>query len=372
MSLVEQGACLSTKVRAAVCREFGGALQIEMIRLAEPGPEQVRVRLHATAICHSDISLVRGRWGGTLLPMVAGHEGAGVVEAVGEQVQGLAVGDKVVVTLVRACGQCAACRIDHPVSCDQMLFSAERSPLTDAQNGLLHQGLATAAFAEACVVHQSQLVKYQHSVAFEYAALLGCGVITGYCSVSNVAQLPKRQKVVVIGVGGLGLNTIQAAAAQRAWPLVAVDVLENKLQAGLEFGATHAVNATSNDVVEQVMEICAGPADYVFVTAGSAEMFSASLDMLSKYGTSVIVGMPADNEKVFAVDAHKLTDGRRLLGSKMGDVRIQRDIPKLLDRHQEGALKLAELISKCYPLEEINEAIADVEAGRALRNVIRF
>ena len=360
------------RIRAAVCYEHGAPLVVEKLTLADPAKHEVRVRLKAVAICHSDISSLRGEWAGGATPTVAGHEASGIVESIGPFVESVAVGDQVVVTLVRSCGKCDACKAGHTVCCSGVTALDKASRLSNSAGVAVEQGLRTAAFAEACVVHDSQVVRIPGEVPFVSAALLGCGVITGFCSVTNIAKAEAGSKVVVIGIGGLGLNAIQGAVLCGASKIIAVDVLDSKLKAAREFGATDIINARFADVVATVKSLCGNGADYVFVSAGSSQAFSQSISMLNKYGSSVILGMPPDSDKDFVVDSHALTTGRKVLGSKMGDTCIREDIPRLVDLYQQGKLKLDEIVSKTYSLTDINEALEDAERGESLRNVIVF
>ena len=362
----------TSTIQAAVCNEYGTPLAIEDLILADPREGEVRVRLKAAAICHSDISNLRGEWAGGSTPTVAGHEAAGIVEATGGCVDSIAVGDHVVVTLVRSCGQCDVCSAGHTVCCSGTFDLDSESRLRNSAGQKVEQGLRTAAFAEACVVHHSQLVGIPKEISFVSAALLGCGVITGFCSVTKVAAIESGSRVAVIGAGGLGLNTIQGAALSGASVIIAVDVLDNKLQAAREFGATHTINAIHKNAVTEVTRICNGGADYVFVTAGRSDAFTDSIDMLHKYGTSVILGMPPDDDRMFSIDSHLLTTGRKVYGRKLGDTCIRDDIPNLISLYQQGKLKLDELVSSTFPLSEINDAIETAERGEALRNVIVF
>jgi Zn-dependent alcohol dehydrogenase len=360
------------KIQAAVCYAHGEPLIVEDLMLEDPRAGEVRVRLRATAICHSDIASLRGDWAGGVTPTVAGHEAAGVVESVGAAVDSVSIGDHVVVTLVRSCGECDACKAGHTVCCSGETALSRESRLTNASGQSVEQGLRTAAFAEACVVHESQLVRIPEEVPFVSAALLGCGVITGFCSVTNVARVEAGASVVVIGTGGLGLNAIQGAVLSNASIVIAVDVVDSKLEVARQLGATHSVNARSDNPVTKVREICSGGVSYVFVTAARSESFVQSIDMLNKYGSAVILGMPPDEDRNFMVDSHALTTGRKVLGSKLGDTCIRVDIPHLVDLYQKGKLKLDEIVSHTYALSEINEAIAASESGEALRNVIVF
>jgi S-(hydroxymethyl)glutathione dehydrogenase/alcohol dehydrogenase len=359
-------------IKAAVCYERGQPMVVEELILAHPEKDEVRVNLKAAAICHSDISNLRGDWAGGITPTVAGHEAAGIVEAIGEDVICIAVGDHVVVTLVRSCGQCDACNAGHTVCCSGETALDRESRLSKASGESVEQGLRTAAFAEATVVHQSQVVKIADDISFVSAALLGCGVITGFCSVTKIAKVELGANVVVVGCGGLGLNAVQGAALSDAKIIIAVDIVERKLSLARDLGATHTINARAVDPVSKVAELCGDGADYVFVTTAQSTSFSQSIDMLNKYGSSVILGMPPDDDKSFAIDSHALTTGRKVLGSKLGDTCIREDIPRLADLYQQGKLKLDEIVSKTYSLAEINAAIADAECGEALRNVIVF
>jgi S-(hydroxymethyl)glutathione dehydrogenase/alcohol dehydrogenase len=359
-------------ILAAVCYERGEPLVVESLNLEDPKENEVRVRLKAAAICHSDIANLRGHWAGGVTPTVAGHEAAGIVESLGESVDSVSVGDHVVVTLVRSCGHCKACVAGHTVCCSGATALDSESRLTNEAGQSVEQGLGTAAFAEACVVHESQVVRIANDVPFTSAALLGCGVLTGFCSVTNIANVEAGSTVVVIGTGGLGLNAIQGAALSGASTVIAVDVVDSKLSLAKELGATHVINACNDDPVSKVRELCGDGADYVFVTAARSESFTQSIDMLTKFGSTVILGMPPDEDKNFMVDSHALTTGRKILGSKLGDTCIKVDIPRFVELYREGKLKLDEIISSTYALNDINEAIAASEGGEALRNVIVF
>ena len=359
-------------MKAAVCREFGAPLVIEELHLADPGPGEVKVRMVATAICHSDITYAEGGWGGQL-PAVYGHEGAGIVAEVGPGVHSVKVGDAVVVTLIRSCGRCHGCTIGMPVTCDATFPLDATSPLTDASGASIVHGLRTAAFAEQVVVEESQLVVVPADLGFDVASLLACGVITGFGAVTNTAGVQPGSHVVVFGCGGVGLNSVQGALLSGAQTIVAIDLAESKLQAALKFGATHTLNPLTDDVVARVRELTDGRgADYVFVTVGAKAAFDASYALLAKAGAVVLVGMPA-NGVMSEIDPGTMAAySQRILGSKMGGSRISIDIPNLVNLYKQGRLKLDELISGRYALADINEAMESVKRGDALRNVIVF
>jgi len=358
-------------MKAAVCRQFGEPLTIEDIALAPPGPGEISVKMAACAIFHSDIMFMDGAWGGAL-PAVYGHEAAGTVEAVGEGVDRVAVGDHVVVTLIRSCGHYHYCSQGHAVACDTSFALDAKSPLTTSNSETITHGLRTGAFAEYVVVHHSQAVTISPTIPFNSASLLACGVITGFDAVTNTANISAGSTVVIIGTGGVGLNSVQGAAIAGAMTIIAIDISDSKLQVAKTFGATYTINASSNDVREQVYALTNGRgADYVFVTVGAKSAIDSSYELMGRTGSVVLVGMLADGV-MSQFDPVVAGGSQRILGSKMGSSRVPVDVPYLAKLYQQGRLKLDELISGTYPLEDINEAIASVKQGDALRNVIVF
>ena len=360
------------KTRAAVCRAFGEPLRVETIDLADPGPGEVRVRTAATAICHSDIFYLDGAWGGAL-PAVYGHEAAGTVEAVGPGVTRLNAGDRVVVTLIRSCGFCPACEEGAPVFCEEVFPLDRQTPIRDSSGQPLTHGLRTGAFAEHMVVDASQAVRIPGDVPFDSASLVACGVLTGLGAVVNTAKVAAGASVVVIGCGGVGLNSVQGARLAGASPIIAVDVAPAKLDAALAFGATHAIDARREDVAARVAEWTKGrKADAVFVTVGVKGAVEQGISLMKRNGATVIVGMPPSGVGATIDPGWLAGDGQRILGSKMGSARPIIDIPKIVELYQAGRLKLDELISGRYGLDHINEAIASARSGTAIRNVIVF
>ncbi len=359
-------------MKAAICYEFGQPLVVEEIELAPPQAGEVRVKLSACAICHSDILYAEGAWGGTL-PAVYGHEAAGVVAEAGPGVENLAVGDHVVVTLVRSCGTCHYCAQGKPYACETKFALDHNSPIKKTDGAVVTHGLRTGAFAEEVVVHASQVVAIPKDIPLESASLLACGVITGFGAVVNTASVPAHSSVAVIGTGGVGLNSVQGAALSGASTIIAIDLLDDKLEAARKFGATHVINAAKEDVVAAVKAATdERGADYVFVTVGAVKAIEQSYDLMGKGGAVVLVGMTADNVMTEYCPCNIANDSQRILGSKMGSARIQVDIPSLVALYQQGRLQLDELVSGRYRLEEINEAIESVKKGEALRNVVVF
>jgi len=361
-------------MKAAVCYEFGAPLVVDDLDLEAPRAGEVTVKIAACAICHSDITYIDGGWGGRL-PKVFGHEAAGVVAEVGRGVDSVTVGQRVLVTLLRACGQCGACARGRPNICGAQFPLDREARMKNARGETVKQGLRTGAFAEYALVHPSQLAPIPDDLPFDEAALLSCGVITGFGAVVNTARLPAGASAAVIGCGGVGLNAVQGAAFAGAHPLVAVDVVAAKLHTALEFGATHTVDASAlgADNLRAAIDAITGDGlEFVFTAVGNPRVIEQGLELLAPGGALVIVGMPPTGELV-AFDATDLAaTGQRIISSKMGATRLRADIPKLLALHRAGRLKLGELISNRYPLADINHAIAEVRADKALRNVIVF
>jgi S-(hydroxymethyl)glutathione dehydrogenase/alcohol dehydrogenase len=360
-------------MKAAVCREFGKPLTIEEVDLAPPRAGEVRVRLAACAICHSDIIFADGGWGGAL-PAVYGHEAAGVVAEVGPGVTHLKPGDHAVVTLIRSCGHCPSCSAGRQVLCETVFPLDEGSPLTVRASGetLVH-GLRTAAFAEEVVVEASQAVAIPDDVPLDCAALLACGVLTGAGAVLNTAGVRPGESVAVIGTGGVGLNSVQGAVIAGAYPIVALDLSPEKRKAALSFGATHAFDASDKHLPEMLRALNGGRLmDWVFVTVGAKPAIDQARSLTGRGGGVVIVGMPPSGVMGSYDPSWLAGDEQRIIGSKMGSGRVRIDIPRLVGFYQQGRLKLEELITERYPLARINEAIDSAKRGEALRNVIVF
>jgi S-(hydroxymethyl)glutathione dehydrogenase/alcohol dehydrogenase len=359
-------------MKAAVCRAFGEPLLIEELELRPAGPGEVTVQLAACAICHSDVAFMQGAWGGDL-PAVYGHEAAGVVEEVGEGVREVAPGDHVVVTLVRYCGRCGQCLRGEPALCEQLwdFPLSKSSPLTTSDGLSVSQGVRTGAFAERVTVHGSQVVPVPHELSLEAASLLACGVITGVGAVVNTAKVALGSSVVVFGAGGVGLNVIQGAVVAGASSIVAVDLLDGKLETAKRFGATHTLNPTRDDVVAEVRSLTGGRgADYAFDAAGAIPAIEDGARLIRKAGTLVLVGLPPSGRSV-QFDAETVADSAlRIIGCKVGSARPQVDIPELVRLYLQRRLKLDELITGRWPLEQINDAVAAGENGDAVRSLI--
>ncbi|WP_424832755.1 Zn-dependent alcohol dehydrogenase [Ruegeria sp.] len=358
-------------IKAAVCRTFGQPLVIEDIQIAPPGMGEVEVTLGAVAICHSDITYASGAWGG-FLPAVYGHEAAGVITATGDEVGPFKIGDPVVVTLIRSCGSCPSCASGKPTICETP-YDALKGPLRTADGGPLEQSMACGAFAEKVVVSHRQIVKIPQDMPKDVASLLSCGVITGVGAAVNAAGLRAGQDVVVIGAGGVGLNAIQGARIAGARRIVAVDMTEEKLDIAREFGATDGVLGSQKEPWKAAYKALGGRgADAVLITVGAIPAYDQAPRYLGPGGKAIMIGMPHSGDFSSYEPVILAALGQGLIGSKMGDVVIQRDIPWMIDLYEQGRLKLDELISGRWSLDQINEAIEDTKTGAAKRNVILF
>ena len=359
-------------MKAAICRDFGKPLVVEEISLLEPQAEEISVSVRACGICQSDLHFLAGAWGGAL-PTIFGHEVAGIIERVGPNVQGLTPGQRVIVGLVRYCGRCYFCSTGQPALCETVFRLDQHTPIRDATGRAVGQGLRTAGFAEAIVVHASQAVPMPDDLPFESAAVLACAVITGFGAVVNTAGLREGESVVIVGAGGVGLNAVQAAAVVGGQPVIALDIAPPKLAMARAFGATHAFDALAPEVESKVRTLTAGRgADVVVITAGAGPALEQGLRLVRRAGTVVVVGMPGFGATSKLDAAQFAHDGQRILGSKMGSARPPVDISRLISLYRQRRVKLDELVSGRYPLDRINEASESSRRGEAIRNVIVF
>lgn len=335
------------------------------VEVREPRAGEVAIRVHAAGLCHSDLSVVNG----TIPfppPVVLGHEGAGVVEAVGEGVDRLAPGDHVALTTVASCGACAACDAGHPTMC-RSGFGKLSKPFTRNADKLFAFA-NTSVFVERTVVRANQAVPIPKELPMPQAALIGCGVLTGVGAVLNRAKVPIGATVAVIGVGGIGLNVIQGARIAGASKIIAVDTNPAKQEAARCFGATEFIDPTGDDTAKLVKEAAPGGVDYAFECVGHPALIRASIDMLGWAGTSVLLGVPkADAEAGFLVSGMYMD--KTVMGCRYGSSRPHTDIARYVELYQSGRLLLDELITATYELADIEQAIADLEAGKLARGV---
>jgi S-(hydroxymethyl)glutathione dehydrogenase / alcohol dehydrogenase len=358
-------------MKAAVCYEYGKPLVIEDVKIDPPKFGEVKVKMAATAICHSDIHLLHGDLPGPL-PMVGGHESAGYVDEVGEGVTGLKKGDPVVISLLASCGKCAYCLSGRSWLCSKEFPMEKETRMHNKKGQDLAMALKTGSFAEYTVVDQSQLVKIPTDMPMDCASLLACGVITGWGAAVNRAKVKVGESCVIIGAGGVGLNAVQGAAMSGGYPVIAVDIADSKLEAAKKFGATHVINSAKVDPVEAVMKLTGDGANYAFVTVGSIKAVEQGFNMVGPRGMAIVVGLPKLNDTITLSPLLFIKSEKMLTGGYMGSTQLQNDVNKLVKLYKGGQLKLKELITNRFALDDINKAIDQVIKGEALRNVIMF
>ncbi len=359
-------------MKAAVCYEFNKPLVLEDVTLAEPRQGEVKIRLAATAICHSDIHDMKGEMPGPA-GFVGGHESAGYIEKVDEGVTYVKVGDPVVVSLLASCGKCYYCITGLPHLCEHRFDPPKEPRVRNKKGQPLELKGNIGGFAEYVVVDESQVVKVPEDMPLDSAALLACGVITGFGGVVNRAKVRPFQSVVVMGAGGVGINAIQGAAYVGAYPIIAVDVLDSKMKMALDFGATHMVNAKNEKAADEILKLTSGRgAEFVFVTVGSVAAIKQGMSFTGFRGTTVMIGLPNYKDQLSLVPLDMIPTEKNLIGGFMGATNLKIDIPNLIALYQSGRLKLDELITGRFPLDRINEAMALTEKGEGLRNVIMF
>lgn len=376
-------------VRGAVLREMGlpspyavsRPLTIEDIELSPPGPGELLVRIRAAGLCHSDLSVIDGSRP-RVMPMLLGHEATG--EVIQSEADGFAPGDAVAFAFVPACGNCGPCAEGRAALCEAgatantagTLLSGERRLAASGSGsslaGELHHHLGVSGFAEHAVVSARSAVKIDSDLPPEIAALFGCAVMTGVGAVVNTARVQAGQSAVVFGLGGVGLSALLGAALVGANPLVAVDVVPQKLELALSLGATHAIDARSNDAVEQIREATDGGAHYAFETVGSAAVLAQAYAATRRGGTTVTVGLPHPSQTLSIPAVSLVAEERTLKGSYLGSAVPSRDIPRYIALYRAGRLPVDRLLTSTVGLDDLNEAFDTLAAGTAIRQVLVF
>ncbi len=365
------------RTKAAVVYEHNKPVVVEELELGEPKANEVLVRIVASGVCHSDLSVVTG----TIPyqpPVALGHEGAGIIERVGEGVSYVRPGDPVILSFVTYCGSCRMCLKNRVSLCEG--FSTRRGYLLDdtcrrrnKAGQPIPQMSRIGTMSEYSVVPEQSLIKIAPHYPLEKAVLVGCGVTTGVCAVLNTAQVEPGSWVAVIGAGGVGLNVIQGAVLASAERIIAVDRFATKLDFARHFGATDVVNASECDPVEAVRELTDGKGvDYAFEVIGNPKTIEQAYAMIRPAGAAVIVGIARPDARVSLPAQDLAIKEKRIMGSFYGSAVPRVDMPKILQLYDEGKLKIDELITQHYRLEQINEAFADMEAGKNARGVILF
>ena len=358
-------------MKGAVLHEINTPLTIEEFELPDVQADQVRVRLCASGVCHSDWHVIKGEWLKYEKPLILGHEGAGVIEEVGPAVTTVEVGDHVVLSWRVNCGVCEMCHSGYPNLCaaapDRRGFP--RYPNSD-RTMTMFNGLGT--FATETIVAQSMAIAIDREIPFAQAALVGCGVMTGVGAALNTARVEAGKSAAVFGCGGVGLNVIQGAVLAGAEPIIAVDINDRKLELGKQFGATHTVNSADVDPVAAIQEITAGGAHYAFEAIGLIGLpFKQAILCTRPRGVTVFVGHAPDNTPV-DFDAKILAQEKTVIGSMYDSARPRLDFPRLLGLYKAGKLKLDELVTRSFPLERVNEAFEVLGRGEVARSVLEL
>ena len=363
--------------QAAVLNHINQPLTIETLEMAPLAPGDVLVRIRASGLCHTDLEVIQGSLAYPL-PIVLGHEGAGIVEAVGSAVTQVRPGDHVICSWNPHCGQCFYCERDLPILCEPFGRNQPRGLLLDGSSRMSRLGATvyhysvTSTHAQYSVVPESGAIAIPEEIAFDRACIIGCGVMTGVGAAVRKAKVEAGSNVVVIGCGAVGLNVIQGAKLVDAGQIIAVDVGAQKLMRAQQFGATHAIDGGQGDVVGQIKALTAGRgADYAFEAAGRAATFRLAVEAVRPGGQVVWLGkVHVDQEVSFRWGS--LMGERRIVRSSYGDARPRRDFPWLVREYLAGRLQLDALITRRIPLAEINEGFASLARGEGIRTVVMF
>jgi len=362
-------------VKGAVMYNFNEPLKIEAVRLKAPRADEVVVKLAASGVCHSDLSVVQGKLPFPP-PVILGHEGAGVVEEVGSAVTDLKPGDHVVLSWVQNCGKCHYCIAGHPHLCDTGVRSAmEGQEAVFEKDGMDIMRMAgVASFAERTVVRATAAIKIADDVPLDKACLVGCGVMTGVGAAINTAKVRPGDTVAVFGCGGVGLNVIQGAGLCGAARIIAVDLVPQKLEWAKQFGATHTVNGKDvPDVSEAIKSLTDGlGVDYAFEVIGVPEVITQAFLSVKRGGKAIVVGVPGFDQMVMIPAAMLALEERSIIGSLYGSANMRRDMPKLIELYMHKKLKIDELISRKIKLDDVNAAFQSMEKGEVARSVIVY
>jgi S-(hydroxymethyl)glutathione dehydrogenase/alcohol dehydrogenase len=365
--------------RAAICTAVGAPIEVADVELKSPQAGEVKVRLGASGVCHSDLSIQNG----TLMvatPLVLGHEGSGIVEEVGEGVDSLQPGDHVVISWVPQCRDCFFCEVGQGHLCEAGAVSMATNGMLDGTYRFVRDGTelgqmaASGTFSEETIVPAMGAVKIENDIPMASAALIGCGVLTGFGAATNTANIRQGDTVAVVGCGGVGLNVIQGARHAGAERVIAVDMLANKLELAKQFGATDIVNAGEADAGSQVMDLTdQRGADVAFEVIGLAKTIEQTIQMTRRGGQAILVGVPSVDVMVnipafFGVILMEKT----IKGCWYGSSNVHTDIPKLAQLYSEGHLMLDELVSRKITLDQVNEAFDAMQKGEVARSVIEY
>lgn len=367
-------------VRAAVAYEAGKPLQLETVQLEEPKAGEVLVEIKATGVCHTDAYTLSGKDPEGLFPAILGHEGAGVVVEVGEGVKSVKVGDRVIPLYTPECRQCEYCLSRKTNLCQAIRVTQGKGLMPDGTSRFslnstkLHHYMGTSTFANYTVLPEIAVAKIREDAPFDKVCYIGCGVTTGIGAVVYTAKVEPGSKVVVFGLGGIGLNVIQGARMVGAEMIVGVDINSSKRAIAEKFGMTHFVNPkeVEGDLVPYLVELTKGGADYSFECIGNVNVMRQALECCHKgWGESIIIGVAAAGEEI-RTRPFQLVTGRVWKGSAFGGARGRTDVPKIVDWYMEGKINIDDLITHTMPVEKINDAFDLMHKGESIRTVLTF
>lgn len=361
-------------MQAAVLHSIPGQLQIEDVSIDLPQAGEVLIQIKASGLCHTDLHFMQGNFS-VDVPVVLGHEVAGVVEKVGDGVSYVKPGDHVIACLSVFCGSCELCLTGHPSICADPEFTdraISQPPRLHIDNQPVTQFMRVGGFAEQILVHQNAIARIRKDMPLDKAALIGCGVTTGLGAVFNTAKVSPGATVAVVGCGAIGLNVIQGARICGAGRIIAIDTNPGKLAAATTFGATDVLNPIDGDPVEQVLELTNGlGVNYSFEAVGNPVTTQQSFMMLAKGGTAVIIGLMGPKDEVTLPGLHFLAE-RKIQGCDMGSNRFRIDMPRYVEFYMNGRLNLDDMISQRIKLAEINQGFEAMKSGETVRSVIVF
>lgn len=366
------------RAKAAVLFEVGKALELRDVEVQPPRAGEALVRMAAGGVCHSDLHVMTGHLYAPL-PAILGHEGSGIVEEVGPGVTSVRPGDHVIPLWRLSCGECEYCTAGRPALCPTGTAIRMTGYLPDGSTRFrlgdmeLKHFAGVSSFAEYSVIPEKALLKIPEELPLDRAALFGCAVITGVGAVINAARVRPGSSVAVFGAGGIGLNVIQGAALAGAETIIAVDLLKHKLRYARQFGATHTIDASAADPVEQVRALTGGRGvDYAFEAIGAPTVMRQAYDTLAKRGMAILIGVTPMTTEVSVPVMSLVFEERVLTGSVYGSSRPRIDIPRLIGLYRAGKLKLDELLTRTYPFEQINQAYEALQRGEVARSVVTF
>ena len=363
------------EIQAAIHHAPGQPLAIETVTIDDPGPGEVLIATVATGVCHSDVHVIDGSVFGGRPPVAGGHEGAGIVEAIGVGVTHVQPGDHVVTCLSGFCGQCEQCLGGHPNLCTggttRRPRGADPRLVLGGERVLPMAGIGS--WAEKMLVHENSLVRIDDDIPLDVACLVGCGVLTGVGAVLRTAEVRPGDAVAVFGCGGVGLSVVQGAAIARAGRIIAIDQVSEKLDMALTLGATDVIDASKvDDIAGAVRDLTAGRGvEHAFEAVGLPSLVRLASETLAVRGTCTIVGVPPDGS-VFEIPYAAIRLECRVQTCRMGSNRFRTDIPRYLDFYRSGLLALDELVTSRAPLSTVNDAVAAMQAGRGTRSVLTF